>query len=280
MSWLQKHNPEVNWETGKVSMTCCPSSCATCRDEARKERREAQLIRKIVSQLHAGPFPSICTIDTGDPEDGDIKDGRFLEDISDLPEPTPDSDDDDGNEDDPPLEDGDRILYTQFSPPTSIRATAMVSQRLAEAFAKNSTPAGASIPEGACEFGDVFSKESFDSLPEHRSWDHAIELVPDAKPANCKVYPISPLEQKELDAFIEEGLATSRIRPSKSLMASPVFFVKKKDGGLQFVQDYRALNAMTMKNRLKGARFFMKLDVRWGFNNVRIWEGDEWKAAF
>ena len=74
-------------------------------------------------------------------------------------------------------------------------------------------------------------------------------------------------------------------------MASPVFFIKKKDGGLRFVQDYRALNAMTVKNwyplplindlinRLKGARFFTKLDIRWGFNNVRIWEGDEWKAA-
>ncbi|KAF7372853.1 Reverse transcriptase-RNase H-integrase [Mycena sanguinolenta] len=187
-----------------------------------------------------------------------------------------------GDEDDPPLEDKDRILYTWFSPPASIRATATVSQRLAEAFAKNSTPAGASIPEWACEFGDVLSKESFDSLPEHRSWDHAIELVPDAKPANCKVYPISPLEQKELDAFIEEGLATGCIHPSKSPMASPVFFVKKKDRGLQFVQDYRALNAMTVKNRyplplindlinwLKGAWFFMKLDVWWGFNNTMM----------
>jgi hypothetical protein len=70
-------------------------------------------------------------------------------------------------------------------------------------------------------------------------------------------------------------------------MASPVFFIKKKDGALQFVQDYWALNAMTVKNRyplplindlinrLKGARFFTKLDVWWGFNNVRIREGDE-----
>ena len=109
---------------------------------------------------------------------------------------------------------------------------------------------------------------------------------------NCKVYPISLLEQRELDAFIEEGLSTGHIRLSKSPMASPVFFVKKKDGTLQFVQDYQALNAMTVKNRyplplindlinrLKGAWFFTKLDVRWGFNNVRIRKGDEWKAAF
>jgi hypothetical protein len=55
------------------------------------------------------------------------------------------------------------------------------------------------------------------------------------KLANCKVYPISPLEQKELDAFIAEGLSTGRICLSKSLMASPVFFIKKKDGALRFV---------------------------------------------
>jgi hypothetical protein len=75
-------------------------------------------------------------------------------------------------------------------------------------------------------------------------------------------------------------------------MASPVFFIKKKDGGLCLVQDYCMLNAMTMKNKyplllileliakLRGAKYFTKLDVCWGFNNVRMKEGDEWKAAF
>jgi len=75
-------------------------------------------------------------------------------------------------------------------------------------------------------------------------------------------------------------------------MASPVFFIKKKDSTLWLVQDYRALNAMTVKNKyplpliselinkLRGAKYFTKLDVQWGFNNVRMKEGDEWKAAF
>lgn len=75
-------------------------------------------------------------------------------------------------------------------------------------------------------------------------------------------------------------------------MASPFFFIKKKDGSLRPVQDYRKLNDMTIKNRyplpliqelldkLKGACHFSKLDVRWGYNNVSIAEGDEWKAAF
>jgi hypothetical protein len=101
----------------------------------------------------------------------------------------------------------------------------------------------------AADFSDVFAQESFDSLPDRRMWDHAIELVPDMKPANCKVYPISPLEQKELNVFIAEGLSTGRIRLLKFPMASPVFFIKKKDSALWFIQDYRTLNAMTVKNR-------------------------------
>jgi hypothetical protein len=99
-------------------------------------------------------------------------------------------------------------------------------------------------------------------------------------------------EQTEMDAFLEEALATGRIRQSKSPLGAPVFFIKKKDGKLLFVQDYRALNAITRKNwyplpliddfihRLKGMCCFTKLDVRWGYNNVHIREGDEWKAAF
>ena len=75
-------------------------------------------------------------------------------------------------------------------------------------------------------------------------------------------------------------------------MASPFFFVKKKDGTLRPVQDYRKLNEMTVKNRyplpliqelidkLKDAKVFTKMDIRWGYNNIRIKEGDKWKAAF
>jgi len=72
-------------------------------------------------------------------------------------------------------------------------------------------------------------------LPEHRKWDHAIELTPGAEPKSSKVYPLSPLEQEELDTFLEENLRTGQIRPSKSPIAAPVFFIKKKDGSLQLV---------------------------------------------
>jgi hypothetical protein len=65
---------------------------------------------------------------------------------------------------------------------------------------------------------------------------------------NCKVYPLAPSEQEGLDKFIQENLTSGCIRPSKSPMASPVFFIKKKDGTLRLIQDYWALNALTIKN--------------------------------
>jgi len=57
------------------------------------------------------------------------------------------------------------------------------------------------------------------------------------------------VEQKELDSFLEENLHTGQIHPFKFSMAAPVFFIKKKDGSLQLVQDYRTLNSMMVKNK-------------------------------
>ena len=114
----------------------------------------------------------------------------------------------------------------------------------------------------------------------------------DFKPVNCKIYALNREEQQALDSFLEENLRSGRVRPSNSPMASLFFFIKKGDGSLRPVQDYRKLNDFAIKNRyplplikeltdkLWGARYSTKLDICWGYNNVRIKEGDEWKAAF
>ena len=91
---------------------------------------------------------------------------------------------------------------------------------------------------------------------------------------------MSPKEQGSLKEFIEENLASGRIRPSKSPMSSPFFYIKKEDGSLRAIQDYRKLNEGTIKNKypllliqelfdkIKGARYFTKLDVQWGYYNI------------
>jgi len=87
-----------------------------------------------------------------------------------------------------------------------------------------------SLPIYIMEFQFVFAKEDFDILPEHCKWDCAIELIPGVEPKSSKVYSLSSLEQAKLDTFLEENLHTRRIRPSKSPIAAPMFFIKKKDG--------------------------------------------------
>ncbi|KNZ82383.1 hypothetical protein J132_00198 [Termitomyces sp. J132] len=81
-------------------------------------------------------------------------------------------------------------------------------------------------------FEDVFSKALFDLLLEHKRWNHAIELLPDSIPSNCKVCLLAARKQDKLDAFLQENLESNCICPSKSLVASLVFFIKKKDGSL------------------------------------------------
>ena len=149
-------------------------------------------------------------------------------------------------------EEKDRLFACHIFPPNEeIHATSTFFQCLAEAHLWNTAPRSFrdSIPDYLHKYEDVFAKESFDTLPEWRQWDHAIKLVPDPKLSNCKVYPMSIMEQAELDHFIREHLQTGHICLSKSLMASLCFFIKKKDSSLQLVQDYQTLNSITIKNR-------------------------------
>ena len=279
--WLKKHNPEIDFRAGTVKMTrCLPRCCIGCKDEWKTERDAKKREAQQVNACRAGPLPAFVEDDDDEFDDPEVP----LEEAG-----TP------LDEDDEPLEEGDRIWATGLFPEAEqIRATASFSQKLAEGFRKNTTSTSFDerVPSYLRDFESVFSKDEFDELPQSKPWDHAVELTSDANPKTCKVYPLSVSEQAELDAFLKENLESGRIRPSKSPMAAPVFFVKKKDGKLRLVQDYRALNAMTVKNKyplplipeliakLRGAKYFTKLDVRWGFNNVRIKEGDEYKAAF
>lgn len=142
-------------------------------------------------------------------------------------------------------------------------------------------------------YGNVFSKKASERMPTHKVYDHSIEFEKGAPlPRPTKGYPMSPAEQNSLDTWIDEQMVKGYIKKSKSPVAASVFFVKKKDETLRLVQDYRKLNEITTKNRfsiprisdlidqLSKASIFTKLDLRWGYNNVRIKAGDEWKTAF
>jgi len=111
-------------------------------------------------------------------------------------------------------------------------------------------------------------------------------------PRKGKVYPLSREEREEVREFVEEQLRKGYIWPSKSPQTAPVFFIGKKDGKKRMVQNYRYLNKWTIKNNyllplisnvlenIGTKKLFTKMDLRWGYDNVRIKEGNEWKAAF
>ncbi|KAJ0894123.1 putative nucleotidyltransferase, Ribonuclease H [Helianthus annuus] len=141
------------------------------------------------------------------------------------------------------------------------------------------------------EFKDVMPTELPKKLPPRREVDHEIELEPGSKPPSKAPYRMPPPELEELRKQLKELLDAGYIRPSKAPYGAPVLFQKKKDGSLRMCIDYRALNKITVKNKypipliadlfdqLGNARYFSKLDLRSGYYQVRIAQGDEAKTT-
>ncbi len=106
------------------------------------------------------------------------------------------------------------------------------------------------VPRRYRRHAKVFSEEQSQRLPAHSIWDHAIELLPGApRTLPGRLLPLTQLEIQEIHKFVAEHLARGTIRESWSPYATNFFFVKKKDGKLRPVQDYRPINRWTQKNR-------------------------------
>ena len=148
------------------------------------------------------------------------------------------------------------------------------------------------VPKKFLKWRKVFGKVESEKMLTRKIWDHAIDLKETFKPRKGKIYPLSRNEKEEVQNFVEDQLRKGYIKPSKLPQTLLVFFVGKKNGSKQIVMDYRNLNSQTMKNNyplplitelidnMGSKKVFTKMDLRWGFNNVRIKEGDEWKGAF
>lgn len=142
------------------------------------------------------------------------------------------------------------------------------------------------------EYRDVFPEQLPAGLPPSRSVDHHIDLIPGAVPPSRPTFRMSQHELDELKKQLRELLDAGFIQPSKSPYGAPVLFVRKKDGSQRMCIDYRALNNLTIKNkyplpridelmdRLQGAKYFTKIDLRSGYHQVRIQPDDVSKTAF
>ena len=150
-----------------------------------------------------------------------------------------------------------------------------------------------SIPEYYHKHWEVFDEKASNRFPPARNEDHAIILKPSAPDTlDCKIYKLTEVELQATKDFVQEALQKGYIKESNSPYASPLFYRAKKDGKLRLIMDYKVLNSWTIRDtyplplissiieHLQGKTLFTKFDIRWGYNNIRIQEEDQWKAAF
>ena len=185
------------------------------------------------------------------------------------------------------LEEGDELVMR-------VQATHFAQEWAIKAHDQSKEPSLANLPEEYRWHWKVFSEEQAKWFPPSRGEDnHAIHLKPDAPDTlQCKIYPFSPPEAKFMHEWMEEQLAKGYIEQSKSPYTASTFCIKKKNGSYRLVQDYRPVNYWTIQDQyplpdikhitkeLQEHTLFTKFDIRSGYNNVRIHEGDEWKATF
>ena len=247
MLWLAHHNPEIDWRMGKVRMTRCPEECG-------KQWRPMQ---------------------------GKLGWERQREEEA--------------------KKEAERKQEEKNREKKQKRGKIVEVKRVAEEWevwdeekevAKSEVEARKLVPEKFHKWIKVFGKKQSEQMPTRKVWDHAIEMKEGFVPRKGKVYPLSRKEREEVREFVKEQLRKGYIWPSKSSQMAPVFFVGKKDGKKRMVQDYRYLNEWMIRNNyplplisdmlenIGTKKVFTKIDLRWGYNNVRIKEGDEWKAAF
>ncbi len=164
-----------------------------------------------------------------------------------------------------------------------------VKELFSMASAGTSTPV---LPQEYKQYERVFKEDAENELPKHAPWDHEIKLLPGKEPKGTKLYGMSPAHREECKKYVDKLLIKGFIRTSEAPAAYSLFFVPKKGGKLRPVIDYRLLNEITKKDgyplpligdmldRLRGAKYFTKMDLRGAYNLIRVKDGDEWKTAF
>ncbi len=282
MPWLAEHNPEVDWQRG----------IATVVDPKNNHRHILHSIESPVSDrsepdISSEPEASAASITVISA----LQAKRLLR----KKDPETQcyvaivrSHDEDHEEASAslPMENSGMTMHMQSS---ALKLSAMTTDGDAKSSKMSEDP---KVRKMLAQYRDVFPEDLPAGLPPKRDVDHRIELEQGSVPPTKAPYRMSPAELDELKKQLNELIEKKFIQPSKSPYGAPVLFVKKKDGSMRMCVDYRALNKLTIKNkyplprvdelldRLHGAKFFSKIDLRSGYHQVRIVEGDVLKTAF
>ena len=254
--WLHSHPPEVDWTLPQVAFTHCPASCTLSQKPLVITSRKTQTCTTTINVIQPSQ------------EVPDMVDALFSQEAM------------------------ENFLYMHSFAEYGHLAISAKTTTSTEIAAR--TVPKSSLDHIPVKFRNYrgISEEASHRLPSHQPWDHVIDLKPGATMKNCGIYRLTPRETVALKIHIKEGKHKGHLCPSKSPMASPFIFIDKKDGNPHQVQDYWSLNEMTIKNavplplipelidKLHRVHYYTRFDVCWGYNNIHIEEGDEWKAAF
>jgi hypothetical protein len=234
MTWLAKYNPETDWKAGTLSL----------HHQGQQHLLQRQLPHQQLNSVDASPpNPTSSPSSTSIPLSSAKQIKKLIR----------------KNKIDTIILASIRPDHLTYDEPLSSEAESLLS-----------------------EFTDVFPSQLPSHLPPRRDVDHRIELTQSTPPTLRSVYRMSSTELDELKKQLDELVASGFIKPSKSPFGAPVLFVKKKDGSMRMCVDYRDLNRITVKNRyplprveelfdrLRGAKYFSKIDLRSGYHQVRI----------
>ena len=142
------------------------------------------------------------------------------------------------------------------------------------------------------DYIDRWDLKKVDKISSHKEWDHRIDLVPNAKAFAKKTYELFKDQAAMIKKYIDDMLGKDFIKHSFFNFVASVLLIKKSKGGLRVCVDYKALNALTIKNRnapplireiltrLCAIKIYSKFDIIATFNEIRIRERDEEKIAF
>jgi hypothetical protein len=284
LPWLQRHNPTINWHPSSISFSSqwCLSHCANSPIKVDLSYASCSSVSSLASHSPSLSPTTSCN-----------------------------------NSERPPVSSCciDTLTYRTFFrkaraaevfvcwinadglSSSGIQSASISSVLTTKTYATSSIPLSDNgIPLKYQALGKAFQTSppgSPSDLPPHREYDLSIDPHESKPlPPPGKIYPLSPAETTALQDYITNALALGRIRPSKSPLGAPCFFVKKPNGGLRLCINYRGLNNVTRKDsyplpliadlfdRLGKARIYTRLDLPDAYHLVRIKEGDEWKTTF
>ena len=277
MPWLEQHDPDIGWAERVMTMNSnfCMSKCllhsrpVTAVSCSRpKEQKPIQQREQNIAEISAYAFIKMAEREENDviamwPKDfesleqGDEPHARITADVAAIS-----------------IEDYDKFFHKLRKEHPSIETLKGM------------------IPKDYHDWVDVWNPVEANKLPPHRQMDHIIELKDGAKPPAKRAYGMSRDQAQVVKEYVRDMLGKGYIRPSSSPYAAPVLIVKKPDGGLRVCIDYRALNALTIKNRnapplirdtlakLCMAKIYSKFDIIAAFNEIRMRKGHEEKTAF